>query len=560
MIANPEYRKDELESTSLLPHHSNGSMDGQAVNTQWTSDNPTSKAKKRHECGSNKNAHLKSRINCDDIMAGVISDPPSKGDTESLQQSTNGPNSGPSIRTSHSKSDEALVIVEQNPLKPRPLFETYYGFVEDSMDALHVVEGVVRGYLHPFIGTAIDMSRVEPRSGTVIVVSESSSSIKRWRDNIKWSSSRAYGRFILYRQIENADPKPKEANPTANPKVLEDIVLRQSARIPGLEPQFSKTLRPGTQIVENGLTKRTISLVGSNGLKYRVVSYYCPEDVLNMTCRLSSNGEDCPQPASNATPFQRASEDAALTALASDGTVDYHALLAGDVESSDRTLKRERPSFSKRVKREYSEDRDSGSISLESSSRRRRSISKRVTRECIEDSDSGSIRLDQSLVHSKKEQEIDPCPTETNVPSKVQTSAVSKRQREQSYPQEVNQGLELTKADIHIGATTDQHTLCPQLSPLPPTPYTLPPFGQPAYYSNLAIHPSLPHAHHHGSFVPHHSPQHWYPYQLPVYYPTQPMYFHGPTGYYPPHHRHTQINTISLVDKNILNKSISLYV
>ncbi|KAJ3356615.1 hypothetical protein HDU83_000477 [Entophlyctis luteolus] len=157
-------------------------------------------------------------------------------------------------------------------------FETFYGFIEDPLDALHVIEGCINGTLKPFDGGPMDMARTSIRSGTIIVVPDTNLKIRRWRDNIKWSASRAYGSFLLYRQTEHATTSPDSPEAECGLPALENRM-----QIGGLVPAFSsKTLKPNTRLVKNGLTKRTITLKGSDGNKYRVVSYYTPSDVLEM--------------------------------------------------------------------------------------------------------------------------------------------------------------------------------------------------------------------------------------------------------------------------------------
>ncbi|KAJ3106916.1 hypothetical protein HK100_003668, partial [Physocladia obscura] len=150
--------------------------------------------------------------------------------------------------------------------------ETYFGYIEDQADALAVIEATIAKILVPFTGSSVDMSQFKVRSGSVAVIPESCRFVKRWRDGLKWSPSRAYGPFLLYRQIEAVKEK---ASPSEK--------LHGPSAIPGVEPLFtSKTLKAGTQIVDNGLTKRSISMKGSDGQRYRVISYYTPRDVIEM--------------------------------------------------------------------------------------------------------------------------------------------------------------------------------------------------------------------------------------------------------------------------------------
>ncbi|KAJ3380698.1 hypothetical protein HDU84_005644 [Entophlyctis sp. JEL0112] len=181
-------------------------------------------------------------------------------------------------------------------------FETFYGFIEDPLDALHVIEGCINGTLKAFNGGPMDMARTSIRSGTIIVVPDTNLKIRRWRDNIKWSASRAYGPFLLYRQTENATASPSASDSESNLPVQENHM-----QIGGLEPAFSsKTLKPNTRLVKNGLTKRTITMKGSDGNKYRI-------DVLDMgnkvyAANAGSSVDDMPL-------FNKASHHPALSKL-----------------------------------------------------------------------------------------------------------------------------------------------------------------------------------------------------------------------------------------------------
>ncbi|KAJ3352753.1 hypothetical protein HDU83_007701 [Entophlyctis luteolus] len=112
----------------------------------------------------------------------------------------------------------------------------------------------------------------------------------------------AGGLTLQQRQIENvkdsvvAKAEPGDAAP----------------RIPGVDPAFSESvLKMGTQIVNDGLTKRSISVNGSDGLRHRVISYYTVEDVLNMSEQLAvSRG------ISTECRFIRPSQDSALKSVA----------------------------------------------------------------------------------------------------------------------------------------------------------------------------------------------------------------------------------------------------
>ncbi|ORY30101.1 hypothetical protein BCR33DRAFT_772272 [Rhizoclosmatium globosum] len=160
-------------------------------------------------------------------------------------------------------------------------FETYNGFIDDPLDAMILIESIVLRKLKPYSGHKGESGSIRVRNGSVIVIPEDSP-LKRWRDGILWSLSRTLGHFLLYKQIESADTKSTEdtdANDPVNIQSTGDAVAREamkrSSSKDGADPIFtSKTLKRGTQLTKNGFTKRTISLKASDGLKYRVISYY----------------------------------------------------------------------------------------------------------------------------------------------------------------------------------------------------------------------------------------------------------------------------------------------
>ncbi|KAI8838522.1 Gti1/Pac2 family-domain-containing protein [Chytriomyces cf. hyalinus JEL632] len=155
-------------------------------------------------------------------------------------------------------------------------FETYFGFIATLEDALLVIEATINGSLPHFTGTASELNLVPFRSGTVIVVAESSAKVRRWKDGVPWSPSRAFGPFVLYRQIE----LESSITPSHHPKYT---ARRFNSNHAGLEPNYTRTtLKPGTRISPTGLTKRTITLVGSDGGRHRLVSYYAPSDIIDL--------------------------------------------------------------------------------------------------------------------------------------------------------------------------------------------------------------------------------------------------------------------------------------
>ncbi|KAJ3382428.1 hypothetical protein HDU84_004281 [Entophlyctis sp. JEL0112] len=151
--------------------------------------------------------------------------------------------------------------------------ESYFGFVEDEMDSLILVEAVVAKKIAPFAGGPLEIARLSVRSGSVFILAESCRYLKRWKDGLQWSPSRSYGQFLLYRQVGKMD-RSCDAE--------ESAVHAEALNIPGVDPRYAQSsLKDGTQIVKNGLTKRSITVTGSDGSIYRVISYYNRNDVLD---------------------------------------------------------------------------------------------------------------------------------------------------------------------------------------------------------------------------------------------------------------------------------------
>ncbi|KAJ3258616.1 hypothetical protein HDU77_002208 [Chytriomyces hyalinus] len=144
---------------------------------------------------------------------------------------------------------------------------TYYGRIESPMDASLVIEACIKGILKEMSGVA-EASTIDIRPGTVLVIHERGGSIQRWRDGHQWSPSRISGNFLIYREVERLNMK--DVIPST------DDCHRKSALAP---INASKQTKPKMySILPEGLTKKTISLIGSDRQTYRVISYYETED------------------------------------------------------------------------------------------------------------------------------------------------------------------------------------------------------------------------------------------------------------------------------------------
>ncbi|KAI9330873.1 Gti1/Pac2 family-domain-containing protein [Obelidium mucronatum] len=144
--------------------------------------------------------------------------------------------------------------------QPNYDFETFYGWIQNRADAFLVIEACVTGMLHPVMPYM--HTSTEIRSGSVVVFTQRSTDVNsiRWRDGRNWTTSKLSENFLLYRETE-----PK-GSPYRGPETC------------ALFPAGS--LRPNTQLVPDGIT-----LTGSDGLRYRVISYFKPKDVEHRVSR-----------------------------------------------------------------------------------------------------------------------------------------------------------------------------------------------------------------------------------------------------------------------------------
>ncbi|TPX76070.1 hypothetical protein CcCBS67573_g02662 [Chytriomyces confervae] len=162
--------------------------------------------------------------------------------------------------------------------------ETFFGFVETQTDAQILVEAVIHGLVDPVLNMPLVMSGLCIRSGSVIVFPERKDQVQlsRWRDAFCWSASRMNGPFLLYREIEPSEKAVRKHKMQCSAF----LSLSSSPPPPFMPGRRSRTnlfstssLRKNTKLVPDGFAKRTIVVTGSDGAKYRVISYFYPSDV-----------------------------------------------------------------------------------------------------------------------------------------------------------------------------------------------------------------------------------------------------------------------------------------
>lgn len=80
--------------------------------------------------------------------------------------------------------------------------ETFYGLIENTMDALRIFQLCREGRLQRVRRRLHERERRLIRSGSVFVFNEDESGIRRWTDGRLWSPSRILGNFLIYRELE----------------------------------------------------------------------------------------------------------------------------------------------------------------------------------------------------------------------------------------------------------------------------------------------------------------------------------------------------------------------
>jgi hypothetical protein len=115
---------------------------------------------------------------------------------------------------------------------------TYIGHVESVTDALCLFEAC-RLQLLPMARRRLsDSERSLVTSGAVFVWCEQESGVKRWTDGHNWSASRVQGSFLTYRQVDD-----------------------------------------DARLLTDGLVKRGISLLRSDGYKMHLVGYHTTRSI-----------------------------------------------------------------------------------------------------------------------------------------------------------------------------------------------------------------------------------------------------------------------------------------
>ncbi|ORY53888.1 hypothetical protein BCR33DRAFT_711226 [Rhizoclosmatium globosum] len=149
--------------------------------------------------------------------------------------------------------------------------ESYFGFVKETVDAYFLVEACVAGVLSCIKDVRMLESPLRIRSGSVLVIADNELQ-QKWKDAKNWSIPKKDGSFMLSREIQS-------------PGCTTPITHRERSKL-----FTTNALKPGTKLLPNGLAKRTVSMNGSDGKRYRVISYFYPCHVQHLYTDKKSAG------------------------------------------------------------------------------------------------------------------------------------------------------------------------------------------------------------------------------------------------------------------------------
>ena len=119
--------------------------------------------------------------------------------------------------------------------------ETYNGYIHSLQDALLLFEACHSRLLTLVDSRVTDHHSRSEMEGNVYIWEESSSEIKRWRDNLTWSASRYSGNFLVYRQVGRSGKGDKSPEKGGN------------------------------------MVKKTLTATSKRGERFHLVSYYTEE-------------------------------------------------------------------------------------------------------------------------------------------------------------------------------------------------------------------------------------------------------------------------------------------
>ncbi|KAI8648774.1 hypothetical protein NCS55_01486000 [Fusarium keratoplasticum] len=152
------------------------------------------------------------------------------------------------------------------------LAATFNGYIRTTYDALIVFEACLSGELK-YVPRRLtgDERRGLIRSGNVFIYNEHESGMKRWTDGVSWSPSRILDNFLVYRELQGHNGKPKKREQMADGAIKRLNTTNEDRSLIG-------ALVDSYDFKQEGLVKKTISITFQD-VSHHLVSYYKCEDI-----------------------------------------------------------------------------------------------------------------------------------------------------------------------------------------------------------------------------------------------------------------------------------------
>ncbi|KAI5187178.1 Gti1/Pac2 family transcription factor [Nematocida homosporus] len=145
--------------------------------------------------------------------------------------------------------------------------ETIFGALRSEEESLKIIDMARMNVLPRVTSRLTEEERLMIRPGSIYVYEEDESGISRWTDGKMWSSSKIYGRCLIYYQLEA--PENKQALESARSATTIEEILHAGRQ--AISNEDAPVKRESTRD-PSGLIKMTISLTYQKKV-YHLIAY-----------------------------------------------------------------------------------------------------------------------------------------------------------------------------------------------------------------------------------------------------------------------------------------------
>ncbi|KAJ3407135.1 hypothetical protein HDU80_009590 [Chytriomyces hyalinus] len=218
-----------------------------------------------------------------------------------------------SSRVTRLSRKHQLASSQPSAKRHRTSSATYDGRIEDTLDAGILIEACIKGILRA-VGGAMEVSSIEIRPGTVLVIHERDGNIQRWRvspssvvDCLQLCDENMINRMgIIGRLLESVEHSYKHIDVAYHSSHLTNRQVERKGSVPTTETEETQTIPSASDgskltkaksftVLPDGLTKKTIGMIGSDRQSYRVISYYETDDARVRTSLINIRELDSPR-------------------------------------------------------------------------------------------------------------------------------------------------------------------------------------------------------------------------------------------------------------------------